>query len=112
MLVVGRTPGLCTDGATQGLGQHGGVRVAVEEGLRRRRWWSALGREGAPAGLLAPLLRTQQNKKRKKTLSVSVATSEKNRLQGLAISAPRFVHVDAHVHLVATNTMLFALITG
>lgn len=53
MLVVGGSPGLGADGAAQGLGQHGGVRVAVEEGLlRRRRWWPALGREGAPAGLL------------------------------------------------------------
>jgi len=54
MLVVGPSPGLGADGAAQGLSQQSGVRVAVEEGLRRRRWWPALGREGAPAGLLVP----------------------------------------------------------
>lgn len=54
MLVVGSSPGLGANCAAQGLGQQSGVRVAVEEGLRRRRWWPALGREGAPAGLLVP----------------------------------------------------------
>lgn len=54
MLVVGPSPRLGADGTAQGLGQQSGVRVAVEEGLRRRRWWPALGREGAPAGFLVP----------------------------------------------------------
>ena len=54
VLVVGPSAGFGADGAAQGLGQQSGVRVAVEEGLRRRRWWPALGREGAPAGLLVP----------------------------------------------------------
>jgi hypothetical protein len=59
MLAVRRSPmvGVGAESGAQSLGYHGGVRVAVEERpLRWWRRWPAPGREGAPSGLLVPLL--------------------------------------------------------
>lgn len=80
MLAVRWSPGVGAESGAQSLGYHSGIRVALEEGLLRWwRWWPASGGEGAPSGLLVPLLHV------KKIQSVSTCVQN-----CLAVSAPRF----------------------
>jgi hypothetical protein len=67
--------------------------------------WSRRGSSRTSCSLAAH--GTKQNKTEETVVS---ACCEKNRLQCLAITAPWFVHVDAHVRLVDTNTMRLPLL--
>jgi hypothetical protein len=83
MLAVCGSPavGVGAESGAQGLGHHGGVRVAAEEGLLRRRGrWPAFGREGAPSGLLVPLLHVK--------IPLSVSRHLRAELSCPAVSAP------------------------
>jgi hypothetical protein len=94
MLAVCGSPavGIGAESGAQGLGHQGGVRVAVEEGLLWRRGrWPAFGREGAPPGLLVPLLHV------KKTIVSQSAPESRIVLAVIRAHAPIPILVDTRM---------------